>query len=176
MHWHPGERGGSVRAAGAEQTGGALETMRGPAFPIVVLLVLGCLPAAAVEVYKWVDDAGRVHYTDRVPEGAPAPDTVELEERPTLGPDQRLRHDRQRKLLEAFEAERREREAAEARATAEAEQRRARCDRARRQLAAVERASLVYTRDESGARRYMSDEERGRAIVDTRAWIAKWCR
>lgn len=150
--------------------------MRGLAFSTLVFTLWCTSPAAASEVYKWVDDHGRVHYTDRVPGDAQAADTLELREPAATGDGQRARQDKQRRLLEAFEAERMEREEAEARARAEAQERAGRCERARRELAAVEQASLVYTRGQDGERRYMSDEERARATSQTRAWIAKWCR
>ncbi len=36
--------------------------------PIVILgLLLLCIPAASAKLYKWVDDEGTIHYTDKIP-------------------------------------------------------------------------------------------------------------
>src|SRR6266849_10313323 len=41
----------------------------------VILLAAGCAPAYA-QIYKWVDEAGKTHYSDTAPVGRKKIDTV----------------------------------------------------------------------------------------------------
>lgn len=142
---------------------------------MTVLVLMLTVPHASAEVYKWVDADGKVHYGDRRSEAGV--DAHELEIAPAPSTDAALheRSVRRRRLLQAFEAERAEREQA---AAEEAEQERAlaqKCARVARDLVGYERANVVYTRDESGARVYLNDEQREQASAAARAWFEKHC-
>ena len=141
-------------------------------------LALALALASAVatgEVYKWVDADGNVHYGDRPPATEVDARSLSLPPAPAEEPDQARRSLKQRRLLEAFEAERNQRDQAEAEALAARRERARDCKNARRELARFERANIVYTSDASGARIYMSDEERHIATANARAWIGKHC-
>lgn len=130
----------------------------------------------AGEVFKWLDESGKVHYGDRAPAREVDSQELDVGESPAVSADQRRRAETQRRLLEAFEAERAERVQAEARAVAAEDKRRQRCEQVRRELAAVERANVIYSRGEDGERVYMSDSEREKAVAAARAWMKKSCR
>lgn len=130
---------------------------------------------AAGSIQRWTDAAGQVHYGDRPPAGVDA-QPVEVRPGSTDTPADRTRRARTERLLEVIETERAERAAAEEKARAEREARAARCDRARRELAGVERAALLYVRDAAGERRYLDDGERGAAIEKLRAAVGHWCK
>ena len=78
--------------------------LAGATLAAVVLLALLPVPAARAATYKWVDDKGVVHYTDKVPPEAVNKGNVELNKQgvpirktdPALTPEQR----RQRELQE----------------------------------------------------------------------------
>ena len=140
----------------------------------VLALTLAGTPALA-EVYKWVDAEGNVHYGDRPPSSGEQSHSLELPPAPDRDSDHGARSRQQQRLLEAFEAERTERELAEAEAAEAKRERAHECDQARRTLANFERANIVYTTDESGARSYMSDGERREAAANARAWITRHC-
>ena len=141
------------------------------------VLVLTLASAFATgEVYKWVDADGNVHYGDRPPAaGVDSRSMPPSPAAPAENADHEQRRLKQRRLLQAFEAERAERDRAEAEAAAARAERTQKCDRARRQLARFERANIVYTTDESGARAYMSNGERREAAANARLWIGKHC-
>lgn len=130
---------------------------------------------ASAEVYKWLDAQGNVHYGDRPPGSGSDPQSLTLPPAPTKDADHAERSLLQRRLLEAIDAERAERDQAEAEAAAAKRERTLRCEKARQDLARFERANIIYTNDESGARIYMSDDERREAIENARRWIAKHC-
>ncbi len=141
--------------------------------PILALAVTSAI--AAPEVYKWIDADGNVHYGDRPPATGVDSRTLSLPPAPAREPDQARRSLKQRRLLEAFEAERNQRNQAEAEAAAAKRERARECENARRELARFERANIIYTSDASGARIYISDEERLEAAANARTWIGKHC-
>ena len=141
---------------------------------LVPVLVLAHTTAAA-EVYKWTDTDGNVHYGDRPPATGVDPHSIPLRPAPAKEADHAQRRLKQRRLLEAFEAESAEREQAEVEAAAARRERARNCEYARRDLARFERASIIYTVDENGARIYLSDQERRDAAANARAWIGKHC-
>jgi hypothetical protein len=143
-------------------------------FPAVLVLTLASTFATA-EVYKWVDAHGNVHYGDRPPAAGVDARSMPLPPAPAEDADHERRSLKQRRLLEAFEAERAERDRAETEAAVARAARAQKCESARRQLARFERANIVYTTDESGARAYMSDGERREAAANARVWIGKHC-
>ena len=123
---------------------------------LALILLTG---SAAAGVYRWVDAEGNVHYGDRPPADHES-SSVTVSPDPGTDPDHKARAEKQRRLLEAIEAERAEREQQDADAARAGRERDTRCQQARGTLADLERANLVYTTDESGTRTYMDDEER----------------
>ncbi len=142
---------------------------------LAMLMLILASSIATAEVYKWVDDQGAVHYGDRPPATAIDSRSMTLPPAPTRDPDHDQRTLKQQRLLEAFDAERAEREQAAAESAAAKREREYRCEKASRDLARFERANIVYTTNDSGARVYMSDEERQKATVEARLWIGKHC-
>ncbi len=141
----------------------------------VVLVLILASAFATAEVYKWVDADGNVNYGDRPPAADADARSMPPPPSPAEDAEREQRSVKQRRLLEAFEAERAERALAAAEAAAARADRAQKCERARRQLAGLERANVVYTTDDSGARAYMSDGERRQAAANTRVWIGKNC-
>ena len=145
---------------------------------LVLGLILALAAASAVatgEVYKWLDADGNVHYGDRPPATGLDSRSLSLPPAPAPQGDQAQRSLKQRRLLDAFEAERDQRDQAAAEAAAGKREHTRDCEKARRDLARFARANIVYTKDASGARIYMSDEERRDAAANARAWIGKHC-
>ena len=142
--------------------------------PLVLVLTLASAFAIA-DVYKWVDENGKVHYGDRPPGAGTDSSTMTLPAAPSRDANQGQRSRDQQRLLDAFEAER----AAQARATAESaaarREGREQCEKASHALARFERANIVYTTDDTGERAYMSDEERRKATTKITLWIAEHC-
>ena len=143
--------------------------------PATFLLLWLAAAGASAEVYKWVDEQGEVHYGDRPPvEGARA-DTLALPPAPSRDAEQVEREFMRQRLLDAFEAERREAEQARTEAKAAKRDRELRCARLAEQLARFERANIVYNEGDDGERIYMSDEERRRAARQARDWMTRHC-
>ncbi len=143
-----------------------------------VLLIAGMLFAAtasAQQVYRWVDENGRVHFSDKPPTDAKA-ETVDIEIKPTdLEATLRANAELQRRV----EAGKLEREDDKAFA-AEQERYEARlaesCRQARDRVAAIESARRLSTVDEQGNRVVYDEERRAAALTEARRQVADWCR
>ncbi len=128
---------------------------------------------ASAEIYKCTGKDGTVQF-----QGWPCDDTS-LSFRPltepagTASPDQRL--DKTRKLLRAYEDERRQQRDQQAREKAEKAERERKCNHARDRLRNISAAGSLYRIDDDGKRMLLSDEERDRAIERAQQEIARRC-
>lgn len=147
-------------------------------FILILLLLAGGQVGAAV--YKWVDEKGQVHYSNR-PQGDDARELKIRDQRinttPGASPEtaqQRL--EKQRKFIEA---ERQEKEAIqeEKLKQREKEQKRERqCHQARDYLANISGSGVLYDLDEKGQRVYLTEEQKGKAIEAARRDVEQLCR
>ncbi|KZZ45097.1 hypothetical protein A3759_10845 [Thalassolituus sp. HI0120] len=135
----------------------------------VTLLLSFWLTAGVVEaqVYKWVDDNGKVHFGDQPPRNKPvAAEKVELKiaPRPTNEPlaSEAERVRRQQQLLQTLSQERQQREEKRAKAKVAKERKAALCKRLAAKRDEMLRANAIYTTNENGEREYM-DESKGTA-------------
>ena len=141
-----------------------------------VLAVLVFSQGAAAAVYKWVDENGKVHYSDKPPADNATEMDVETggdSSGPTLTETQRKA--KQQRLLEAFEKERQDKQAAEAQAKKEKQEREAWCRRAREELAQMRSAGYLYEYDDDGNKVILSDEGRAQATREYQREIDKYC-
>ena len=142
---------------------------------VFALALLFAPPAVDAQVYRWVDDQGRVHYSDRAPPGR-ASETVAIDSRPTDLEarliDQMAREERLRLMNEdraddvADEAADQEHRARLARA----------CEQARIRVASIESARRLSRVEEDGSRRVYSDDERQAVLLEARGQVSEWCR
>lgn len=161
--------------------------------PIIFTLML-CVPAASADVYRWVDEQGVVHYSDRPPESA-QPEKLELApetDRPAANIGAGVYDDaieNTRAWREQHEADRQQsREEREAREEAEltsAEY----CGKAIHRLAILNKQCPVFydgagfLRDQcpgiylvyEGERSYVDDDERAR-LIEYYGKIVERCR
>ena len=119
---------------------------------LAVIASLGMTSAASAEIYRWVDENGRVHYGDQPPDQS----AEALDVRPGSGPSP---------------GERAARRQAE-----QAEQARAlQCGRAQAQLQDYEQAVRLVERDADGNERELSAAERERLMQRAAADVATFC-
>ncbi len=157
----------------AERTSWSLPD-RGSAF--LFLLLLCCGASVQAEAYRWVDENGKVHFGDRPPRGVEK-ESIKLPESKssTPVPSAAERRDKTRRLLEAWEEERRIEKEQEAKAAAEKAERRKRCHRAKNELRDLQAGGLFYDLDEDGNRHYLSDAELMQEQEHWRKAIQRWC-
>ncbi len=135
------------------------------------LALLSCGLAEA-EVYKWVDENGRVHYGDR-PRGDTA-EELDVRSAPTTpAPDRSP--DRARRMLQIFEEDRqRKKQQAAERQRVEAERAQS-CAYARARLKRYVSARYLYDTDAQGHERSLSSEQRSEAEAKARQAVDHWC-
>ncbi len=114
------------------------------------------LPAGAADIYRWVDESGQVHFGDRPPTGDA--ERLAVPSSPPPAAAAGARHERTRRLLDAFAAERAERREERAEAAARKAAREQRCAQARRDRASFENASRVVRYDDAGNRIVLDGE------------------
>ena len=147
----------------------------------LLALIAITFPAAA-DIYKWVDEKGGVHYSDR-----PPPPGGKIEEHVKGSTSAQPRRDAEPAQAPNSEAEEemafRKRQAERDRAEAEqqmrleeAETKRRNCERARNNLAALQAHSRVTKFGPNGEIIYLTDEEIAGAIVEAQATVNSWCQ
>ena len=141
------------------------------------VLLLMSLPMAQAEIYKWVDDNGQVHYSEKAPDKKRAAKEIHLPKHtPQATPvSPAQRRQKRDNLLRAFDEERNLRKQARAKKEHDEARNRRNCMRARDRLKNYERASVLYDLNEKGERVYYSDAQRNQAEANLRNQISKWC-
>ena len=134
---------------------------------------------AAGGIYRWVDEEGRVHFSDRPVAEAAKEVEIKQSSPPPSGPDARPatdaeRRDKQQKLLDVYRQEREEKAESRRKARQEKAERKKRCTYARDRLDRY-RSSRIYEPQADGSRRFLSDAERDTAISDLKKQVRKWC-
>ena len=135
--------------------------------------------ANAASVYKWVDEDGQVHYGSQ-PKHENAKQ-IEIKNRyidsgnvpPPLSAQDRV--DKQKKFINALDAENKSISDAKRKKQEEEEQKVTRCNASRDQLKRAENASALYDLDEKGNRILLNKTQYELAMALARARVEKWC-
>jgi hypothetical protein len=143
--------------------------MTGFAHGLVALMLALAVPAASAQVFKWVDENGRVHYGEKPPPGAKA-NTVKPPAAGQNAPAAPRDLQSEEREFRGRQIKKREDEARQAR---DAANRDALCRYAKERLSIAERASLF--RMEKGERVFYSDAEQKAEIESRRAAVTQYC-
>lgn len=144
-------------------------------------LVLACTNATAQEfsVYKWVDEDGVPHYTDRPPSSAEVTRTGVRSRR--TDPDAVMARAEQRSATTATQNEARQEtraaneEAAAEQAKTESE-RQEECAKARERARTYNTARRLYRPLPDGNREYLTDQELSEARASADEAVSTWCK
>lgn len=143
-------------------------------FVVVLILASGLTPGYA-EIYKWVDEEGRVHYGDKPKEQA---ETISIKDQSPSAedvPDGSPRREHQQRVLKSMQMEReRKQELREQERTA-AQEAKQRCAEARERLSDINSAGFLYRKDAQGERVIFTDEERAQATAQAEAAVKRYC-
>jgi hypothetical protein len=139
-------------------------------YRFLALLLALAVPAASAQVYKWVDEKGRVHYGEKPPPGSKS----SAVKPPAAAPNAPAKSpDLQSQELD-FRGRQIKRKDDEARQAHDAANREAICNNAKERLALAEQAVLF--RLEKGERVFFSDAAQKAEIEARRAAVARYCR
>jgi hypothetical protein len=146
----------------------------------LTICLLLALPAQA-EVYKWTDEQGRVHFSDK----PPSEDTPEYQLRTpasagNASPQESLtdaeRRARQRKLSDSLEADRRDMEQEGAKRNKQKMIREHNCRVARADLSATLKTNRIFDEDQQGNRVFYNEAQKQKYLESMRATVRKWCQ
>ena len=148
---------------------------KGSGRPCAAVVSLAMLLAAAplpAEIYRWVDEAGRVHYGDAKP--------ADQDARTVAPPPPPSRQEVQRAEQRLSGMLRSSRPPADSKPKTPRPdpdcKRQAACEAHRHHLKVLELKRPVYHLDENGERVYLEDDQRASEIAETRELIKHYCR
>lgn len=142
---------------------------------LAIFLALLVSTSANAEIYKWVDEHGKVHYGDK-----PNPKSEQLniseESSPSKSLSKQEREERRKRLIDAYNEDRaQKKEQAEKDRKKKARLNR-NCAIAKDRLKGYMRAGSLYDLDKDGNRINLSKEEREKATNSLRKQINKYCK
>ncbi len=138
-----------------------------------LLVLLLCIAPALADIYRWVDDTGRVHYSDRpLPGGA---ETLDLPAAASTDPHLAERRRKQQRLLEAIAQERREEQESKEQVRQQQAKRHLNCAQAKDQLRMVDRQGRIFELDDEGKRRYWDDRTREQQRARITRYLDEHC-
>jgi hypothetical protein len=148
-----------------------------PRLTLWLILMCGSLlhGSQAAEVYRWVDDAGGVHFSDR-PQ-SPGAEKLEVRQGGSEeeAREESARLERTQRMLDEYAVEREEREVSRAQAEADKEKRTQQCDTASREQVELEYSAYLYTRDKDGNKIILPDSELEQRRKEVAARVAEFC-
>ncbi|MES9833417.1 MAG: DUF4124 domain-containing protein [Candidatus Thiodiazotropha sp. DIVDIV] len=128
-------------------------------------------------VYKWTDEQGRVHFSDRpVSESSTE---VKIREAPANSSADTMPEQRQQKMkrmLDSYQEDRSNKKEARQKAKKEKEKRKKKCIYAKDRYNSHNRAGGIYNFKKDGERRYLSDAERQSHMKQLKADVDRWCK
>ena len=141
-------------------------------FCYAFLLAFSC--SVTAEIYKWKDEDGKIHYSDK-PVGTDA-ESVKLKSAPRVDPNQASRKEKQRRLLKLLEDDREAAKKKKAEEQAEKAERKEKCLTARKELQQVRDASFLYKKSDDPLNpQVYSEQERQEITRGLQEDIKKWC-
>lgn len=154
---------------------------------ILVALTVICAAAAvhAQQLYKWVDEAGKVHYSDRPPpQSARSGQKLDIRSKPAAPSDggdaaapanaksmADLDLEFRKRQLKKTEDEQKQKKEAEANA-----EKQKNCVEAKNRMVQLERGGRVAKYGPNGETVYLADEEIAREIASQRKVVDSWCK
>lgn len=143
----------------------------------LTIFVLSTGPVSA-ELYKWVDEQGKVHYSDQPGSGKIKSETkLEIANQPAkAGPDttktwQEKDLDYKKRVADAAEAETKKQQAAQ-----DAKTKLENCDKAKQNLSQLESNLPVATFSEQTGRTILNEAQRADATQKARKSVSEWCK
>jgi hypothetical protein len=151
---------------------------------VSLAVVLAASPAFAQQMYKWVDQAGKVHYSDQPPpETAKGGKKLEIRAAPAGASGTTtaaapagaksaadLDMDFRKRQLQKAEADQKAKKDAEANV-----EKQKNCTEAKNRMTSLERGGRVSRYGPNGEQQFLTDEEIAREVVAQRKVIDSWC-
>ena len=141
----------------------------------ILLMLLPCL-ASAQGLYRWTDEQGRVHFSDRPREGDATVEEMQIKQQPLIGQDEAVQetYDRLQRLRDAERQQQEEEQVQRAEAERiRKEEMAPKCAKAKRELKNLD-GPVLYTNDK-GERYSVPMEQVAADKEKLSQWIAANC-
>jgi len=136
----------------------------------------------SAEIYRWVDENGKVHYSDKPPKGAKKKaqqviidSTPEVAKKDTVARSASDRMAAANQWLSSTREKKEEKVAERDQAYQKKQQRIRDCKVLKRELKDFQNADVVYDYDENGERFYLSEQERDKLIHNIKQKMTQTC-
>jgi len=141
---------------------------------LIIIICLFCVSHASAEIYKWVDENGKVVYGDK-PTSIDA-DKIKIKKSLVQDPVVQQRNEKQNKLLDVIQDEREQRNASRKEEKEKEDKQKKMCADAREELQKMKNASFLYEdTDDPKNPKIMTDEERKAEEIRFEKEIKKNC-
>lgn len=147
---------------------------------LLVSLLICFSHSTVAKVYRWVDENGKVHYSDKPfddksqeVEMKPEPTSAELSKAKNRA-NNLMQH--QNKILEMAEEDANKKLAADAKKEKEKNELFKLCNAAKTEVRMLGRGFRSYTENKDGKRHYLSDQEKIDKIAEIQQQVDKNCR
>jgi len=144
---------------------------------LIVLILLSF--TATAEVYKWVDENGKVHYSDKPinqnSKQLKIQDNISPEQQRKAQQEAKARLERQQKRIGNIMASEKEEKKRAEKAQKQAAKKDRYCAHIREQLAMLKMQTRIYEVNKKGERVYMEDERREREKLKLERQLTQQC-
>jgi len=140
---------------------------------LALILFIGVTPIANSEIYKWIDEQGQVHYSDKEITNAKELE-LDTEKKGHISTGT-SREEKRRNLLDAIQEDKERKQEAQKKNREKKKKHDRACVLAKHQLSQFERASYLYDLDKDGNKVITSNEERSKKTSQLRKDIKKHC-
>ena len=141
---------------------------------LIIIFFLFCASHANAEIYKWIDENGKVVYGDK-PTSSDA-DKIKIKSAPVQDPVVQGRNEKQNKLLNVMQQDRGERNALKKEEKGKKDDQMKICAEARKELQDIKDASFLYRpTDDPNNPEIITDEERKAEQLKYEKYIKKNC-
>lgn len=141
---------------------------------LLIIFFLFCVSNANAEVYKWVDENGKIVYGDK-PTSSDA-DEIKIKKSPVQDPVVQQRNEKQNKLLDVIQDEREQRDVSRKEEKQKKDKQKKMCADARKELIKTKEASYLYEdTDDPNNPRIWTDKERKAEEMRIEKYIKKNC-
>ena len=145
-------------------------------------LLMSVAVTVSAEMYRWVDENGRVHYSDSPPppnamvekeiKSAPRPDAKPAKAEPAQAQKSYVEQEAE---FRKRQVEKAEQEAAAQKAQQVAEAKKHNCEQARSQLTTLKTGGRIARTNSQGEREYIDDSQITQEIANAEKAVASWC-
>ena len=143
---------------------------------ILFFCLLYFVPSVNAEIYKWVDEHGRVHYDDKPPVAAQKKLMDINEESNAVRSISESRAEKRKKLLDAIDEDRQLKKEQEAKDKKKKAKMLKQCHVARDNLKLYQRSHSVYDLDKDGNRVTLPSSARDQVIANIKKQIKQYCK